>query len=122
MPKVSALASRYHLLYPNGSRKIVCLKNFPVQTPGIGSPTGASGSGISTPRYANTPSSTGQLAFGFRAPPAFYSQANFLHSGIVPVSGGSQLFFSCEWFNMIVHRPSIRICTGSGGGCSMFRC
>ncbi|KAL2463984.1 embryo defective [Forsythia ovata] len=69
------------------------LKNFPVQTPRIDSPAGASGSGISTPGYANTPSSTGQLAFGSRAPPAFYSQANFPQSGIVPLSGGSQGFY-----------------------------
>ncbi|KAL2485550.1 Uncharacterized protein Adt_30306 [Abeliophyllum distichum] len=89
------------------------LKNFPA---------GASGFGISTLGYANTPFSTGQLAFGSRAPPAFYLQANFSQSGIVPVSGGSQGFFSYEWFNMIVYRPSIRICTGSGRGCSMFRC
>ncbi|KAL2534542.1 embryo defective [Abeliophyllum distichum] len=54
--------------------------------------SGASGSGISTPGYANTPSSTGQLAFGSRAPPAFYSLANFPQSGI-PLSGGSQGFY-----------------------------
>ncbi|KAL2521095.1 uncharacterized protein Fot_25018 [Forsythia ovata] len=73
----------------------------------------ASGSGISTPGYANTLSSTGQLAFGSMAPPTFYLQANFPQSGLVPVSGGSQGFFSCEWFNMIVHCLSVRICTGS---------
>ncbi|KAL2496999.1 YLP motif-containing protein 1-like [Forsythia ovata] len=50
----------------------------------VGSLAGASGSGISTPGYANTPSSTWQLAFGSRAHPAFYSQANFPQSGIVP--------------------------------------
>ncbi|KAL2476115.1 embryo defective [Abeliophyllum distichum] len=49
------------------------LKNFPIQTPMIGSPAGASGSGISTPGYANTPSSTGHLAFGSRVTLAFYS-------------------------------------------------
>ncbi|KAL2470414.1 Uncharacterized protein Adt_38550 [Abeliophyllum distichum] len=97
-------------------------KNFPVQTSRIGSLAGASGYGISTPGYANTPSSTGQLAFSSKTPLAFYLQANFPLSGIVPISGGSQGFFSCEWFNMIVHRPSIRICTGSGGSCSMFIC
>ncbi|KAL2476373.1 putative Pentatricopeptide repeat-containing protein [Abeliophyllum distichum] len=55
------------------------LKNFAVQTPMIGC-----GYGISTLGYANTFSSTRQLAFDFRAPLAFYSQVNFPQSGIVP--------------------------------------
>ncbi|CAA3021769.1 Hypothetical predicted protein [Olea europaea subsp. europaea] len=69
------------------------LKSFPVQTPRIVSPAGASGSGISTPVYANSPSSTGQLTYVSRPPPAFYSQANFPQSGTVPLSGGSQGFY-----------------------------
>ncbi|XP_022842441.1 uncharacterized protein LOC111366041 isoform X1 [Olea europaea var. sylvestris] len=69
--------------FPDQSEDV---KSSLVQKPRIESPAGASGSGISTQVYANTPSSTGQLAFGSRLPPTFYSQANFPQSGTVPLN------------------------------------